>query len=164
MKKIIILALIQLRSFFNKNTISFFFLTIFVYALLQALRLRQFFDAYGFHSNILDYFMFTIGGWQNPMLLPFILLWSLLVCSCLYISSLTSSKIYDMTEYIVNKMPSRATIWFANCCSQLMLCLFAFLFILVIHTFIGFFLIHILPTVNTASSFFPSGMQAEFQH
>lgn len=135
MKSIII---IQLKAIFTKKvTLSLFIFSLFL-AVLQALRLRQYFLIYELEGNSLDFLFFTIGGWQSPLSFSFFLAWLLFIIIPLCLSILSSTSIDELSLFILNRIQKRMNLWVANCIVQLLLCSIYFILIAVIHVVVGY--------------------------
>lgn len=113
----------QLRTILRKKVYLFLTLGIWIYFLLQGLRLRQYFYIYELKGNALDFLFFTIGGWESPLLFSFILSWILLTLSLLYLSVISSTSIEDFGAMIFSRIKSRISLWTTICITQFLLSL-----------------------------------------
>ncbi len=135
-----VLILLQLRSIFTKKTTIMLLLFFIILAFLQGLRLRQYFLVYEAAGNVLDFLMFTVGGWQNPTLFTFILSWILFMFVFLYFSLLSSNIIDQLSNYVLPRLQKRVSIWGVTCMLQCILSVLLFLLFASLHLLIGCFL------------------------
>ncbi len=135
-----ILVYTQLRTILRKKVCFLLILAISIYFLFQGLRLRQYFYIYELKGNALDFFFFTIGGWQSPLLFSFILGWSFLILVLLYLSVFSSTSIEEFGGIILNRIQSRVNLWATICITQFLLSLIFFVLIVIVYNIVSYIL------------------------
>lgn len=137
------ISMLQLRSIFNKKFSSILLAVLTIISLLQALRLRQYFLVYELEGNLLDFILFTLGGWENPVLFTFVLTWICLSICFLLVSFSSCKVIDDLSELLVSRSKNRIHFWVSNCLTQFILSGLLFLFYATIVAVLGIFLFDI---------------------
>lgn len=155
------IVFLQLRSIFTKKTSIILLLFFIILAFLQGLRLRQYFLIYEVEGNVLDFLMFTVGGWQSPTLFTFILSWLLFMFIFLYFSLLSSTIVDQLFNYVLPRLRKRALIWGVTCMMQSILSVLLFLLFALLHLLIGCFLFENNWNFSTYSlQFYPDWVNA----
>ncbi|MCJ7841735.1 hypothetical protein MUB24_12670 [Lederbergia sp. NSJ-179] len=131
---------LQFRSVFTKQTCLVTLLFFILFAFLQGFRLRQYFLVYELAGNVLDFLLFTVGGWQNPTVFMFILSWILLMFVFLYFSLLSATCVDQLFNYVLTRLQKRGNVWIANCVMQCILSVLFFLLFALLHLLIGWML------------------------
>ena len=119
--------LLQLRALFTKKFTIILVSTLTSITLLQGLRLHQYMGIYEVRGNIIDFILFTIGGWESPNLFTFLLTWFCLNFIFLYASVRSRIVIENFSEFLTTRHRNRVCTWLSNCVTQFIIALILFI-------------------------------------
>lgn len=134
------LVKIQLRAILNKKNFFLLIGCITLFFFFQGFRLQQIFYIYELKGNAFDFFLFTIGGYQSPLLFSFLIGWLVLNLVFLYTSVSSSTTIDNFGASLISRIPNRIKLWISICITQFLMTIFILFLMIVIYLIVSYLL------------------------
>ena len=124
------------HSFIKKKNIKFFIGILFI-LFIFLFKIKHYFRDYDLNGGLKDYMIFSVGGWENPVLFTSLLEWSffifLILCMSINITN-DFEKLYIIT---LNRIGSKLKSWIYICINELFFCILITILVYVSGLLIG---------------------------
>lgn len=127
----------QIKYNFLKKKNLKFFLGIWFILLIYLVKIKYYFVQYDLNGNLTDYMIFSIGGWESPILFTSLLDWSFLVFLTLCMSITMSSNFEKINSIILNRVGSKGKFWMYICVNELFFCFLITFLVFIFSLIIG---------------------------
>lgn len=128
---------IQFKYSLTKKKNFKFFLGVLFILFIYLMKLKYYFYQYDLKGSLVDYVIFSMGGWENPILLTFLLDWIFFVFLVLCICIIISNEFEQLNIFILNRIGSKSKLWFYICINQVVISFVVTLFVFVVTLGIG---------------------------
>lgn len=116
------LIVMQMRYLINLKLVVIIISSLSLLSFLQLGRFIYSVNVYELEGFSIDFFMYSLGGWQIPMSILAVLNWVVMILIFMTSSQVLGSSLDNMDDMIFPRLNNRIKWWLANCLSQLLLC------------------------------------------